>query len=82
VQVNHDLEAIVAGPLDCLVEVRRLALDVRLPAANVVGPEADGDANMVEARSWNAVSLESLVLPPPPLPQARRWTANTHQQSA
>ena len=48
-EVDDELEAVVTRPCDCLLEVRQLALDVRLAARDVPCPEADWQADVVQA---------------------------------
>lgn len=48
-QINHDLQIVVLGPLDSLVEVWELTLDVRFASTDVPSPVAYGYTNVVEA---------------------------------
>lgn len=48
-QVDDDLEAVLLGPRDGLLEVRQLTLNVRLSARYVPSPETNGDADVIQA---------------------------------
>ena len=47
-KVDDDFQITGARPLDCLVEVRKLALVVWFSSSHLPRPEADGDADMVK----------------------------------
>jgi hypothetical protein len=49
VEINDDFEAILLCPIDSIGQVGTLALQVRLTWTNIVGPIADGDANMIQS---------------------------------
>jgi len=48
-QVDDQLEVVVGGPSDGLLEVRQLALDERLIRPNFEGPVTDRQSDMVQA---------------------------------
>ena len=48
VQVNDDLDAVVARPSDGLLEVWKLSRDVRFPRPHLESPVPDGYADVVQ----------------------------------
>ena len=47
VEINNNLETVVPRPGDGLLQIGQLARDERLSRADVEGPVADGDADVV-----------------------------------
>ena len=48
-EVDNELEAVLSGPGDRVLEVRELALDVGLAGSDFKRPIADREAHMIQA---------------------------------
>lgn len=47
-EVNDNLQSMLACPLDALLQVRQLTRNVRLPSADLKGPVSDGYPDVVQ----------------------------------